>query len=97
MWREPSVLTWGAAGPFTPKPLAPTSTYGSKPASEPVDAQLPGSFLLLEAGMKGGFAQTLSRDVYIGLFSVRERVVPSHAGDLMLPGSNMNVIPVCQT
>ena len=99
VWREPYVLPWGAAGPLKPKPPAAapttTSTYGSsygssygstaaKPASPPPETEPPGSFLLLEAGVKGSFAQLLSRDVFLGVFSVRvkliRRTLPSWAG-----------------
>ena len=76
IWREPSVLPWAGTGQLKPKPPTPTtssySSYVPKPAAEAVDGQPPGSFFLLEAGAKGGFAQLLSRDIFMGVFSVRK-------------------------
>ena len=80
------MLPWGAPGALEPKPPTPaptSSTYGygssyssySKPAAPPAaaaDTEPPGSFLLLEAGVKGSFAQLLSKDVFLGVFSVSD-------------------------
>ena len=76
VWREPSVLPWAGSGLLKPKLVSPTpSAYSSsgsvKPAAAATETQPLGSFLLLEAGVKGSSSHMLSRDIFTGVFSVR--------------------------
>ncbi|GAX76240.1 hypothetical protein CEUSTIGMA_g3684.t1 [Chlamydomonas eustigma] len=80
LWREPYLLPWGGNTTIlNHKASAASHGYNapSYSSSKTIEAkrQLPGSFQVLEAGVKGSAYQALTRDVLVGIFSVGNRPV----------------------